>query len=44
MIAIDFGTSGSEIASSLVMMCLRSISIPGTLRAADPVATTTSRA
>ena len=39
MIAIDFGTSCRWIASSLVMMRLRSISIPGTLRGADPVAT-----
>ena len=39
MIAIDFGTSRRWIASSLVMMRLRSISMPGTLRGADPVAT-----
>ena len=38
-IAIDFGTSRRWIASSLVMMRLRSISMPGTLRGADPVAT-----
>ena len=36
---IDFGTSRRSIASSLVMMRLRSISMPGTLRGADPVAT-----
>ena len=39
MIAIDFGTSRRWIASSLVMMRVRSISMPGTLRGADPVAT-----
>ena len=39
MIAIDFGTSLRWIASSLVMMRLRSISMPGTLRGAEPVAT-----
>ena len=39
---IDFGTSRSSIASSLVMMRLRSISTPGTLRGADPVAMTIS--
>ena len=39
MIAIDFGTSRRWIASSLVMMRLRSISMPGTLRGAEPVAT-----
>ena len=44
MIAIDFGTAGRWIASSLVMMCFLSISMPGTLRGADPVATTISRA
>ena len=42
MIAIDFGTCAMWIASSLVMMRLRSISMPGTLRAVDPVATTIS--
>ena len=42
MIAIDFGTAARWIASSLVMMRLRSISMPGTLRAVDPVATTIS--
>ena len=35
---IDFGTSRSAIASSLVMIRLRSISTPGTLRGAEPVA------
>ncbi len=35
---IDFGTSRSAIASSLVMIRLRSISTPGTLRGTDPVA------
>ncbi len=44
MIAIDFGTAGRWIASSLVMMCFLSISMPGTLRGADPVAMTISRA
>ena len=39
MIAIDFGTSFRWIASSLVMIRLRSISMPGTLRGAEPVAT-----
>ena len=39
---IDFGTSRSAIASSLVMMRLRSISTPGTLRGAEPVAMTIS--
>ena len=39
MIAIDFGTSCRLIASSLVMMRLRSISMPGTLRGCEPVAT-----
>ena len=38
-IAIDFGTSRRPIASSLVMMRLRSMRMPGTLRGADPVAT-----
>jgi hypothetical protein len=33
MITIDFGTSVRPIASSLVMIRFRSISIPGTLRA-----------
>jgi hypothetical protein len=42
MIAIDFGTVAMWIASSLVMIRLRSISMPGTLRAVDPVATTIS--
>src|SRR5229473_2969312 len=36
MIAIVLGTSRRAIASSLVMMRLRSISMPGTLRGADP--------
>ena len=39
---IDFGTSRSAIASSLVMIRLPSISTPGTLRGADPVAMTIS--
>ena len=39
MIAIDFGTSRQVIASSLVMIRLRSISMPGTLRGGEPVAT-----
>ena len=39
MIAIDFGISFRPIASSLVMMRLRSSSMPGTLRACEPVAT-----
>ena len=39
MIAIDFGTSFRWIASSLVMMRLWSIVMPGTLRGDDPVAT-----
>ena len=39
---IDFGTSRRAIASSLVMIRLRSISTPGTLRGADPVAMTIS--
>ena len=38
-ITIDFGTCFRWMASSLVMMRVRSISIPGTLRGADPVAT-----
>src|SRR5262245_50673399 len=42
MMAIDFGTSRRPIASSLVMMRLRSISMPGTLLGADPVETTIS--
>ncbi len=42
-ITIDFGTSLKPIASSLVMMRLRSISMPGTLRGWEPVATTISR-
>ena len=37
--AIDFGISLRLIASSLVMMRLRSISMPGTLRGVEPVAT-----
>ena len=39
MMTIDFGTSRRWIASSLVMMRLRSISMPGTPRGAEPVAT-----
>ena len=39
---IDFGTSRSPIASSLVMIRLRSISTPGTLRGVEPVAMTIS--
>ena len=39
MIAIDFGIAFMLIASSLVMIRLRSISMPGTLRGCDPVAT-----
>ena len=39
MMAIDVGTALSPIASSLVMIRLRSISMPGTLRGCDPVAT-----
>ena len=39
MMAIDFGTSFRSIASSLVMIRLRSISMPGTLRGCEPVAT-----
>ncbi len=39
MITMVFGTSRRPIASSLVMMRLRSISMPGTPRGADPVAT-----
>ena len=38
MIAIDFGTAGKWIASSLKMIFLRSTSMPGTLRGVDPVA------
>jgi hypothetical protein len=38
-IAIDLGTSLRPIASSLVMIRFRSISIPGTLRGSEPVAT-----
>ncbi len=37
---MDFGTWRSAMASSLVMMRARSISMPGTLRAYDPVAMT----
>ena len=40
--AIDFGTVRMPMASSLVMMRVRSSSMPGTLRAYDPVATTIS--
>ena len=43
-ITIDFGISFRPIASSLVMMRLRSISMPGTLRGCDPVATMISLA
>jgi hypothetical protein len=39
MIAIDAGTAGRWIAWSLVMMCVLSISMPGTLRGDEPVAT-----
>ena len=39
MMTIDFGISFRWIASSLVMIRLRSISMPGTLRGCDPVAT-----
>ena len=39
MIAIDFGTSRRLIASSLVMIRFLSISMPGTLRGWEPVAT-----
>src|SRR4051812_774082 len=39
MITIDLGIALSPIASSLVMIRLRSISTPGTLRGCDPVAT-----
>ncbi len=39
MIAIVLGTAARWIASSLKMICLRSASMPGTLRGVDPVAT-----
>ena len=39
MMTIDFGISFMWIASSLVMIRFRSISIPGTLRGVEPVAT-----
>ncbi len=39
MITMLFGTSRRPMASSLVMMRLRSISMPGTPRGVDPVAT-----
>ena len=42
-ITIDLGISFSPMASSLVMIRFRSISIPGTLRGCDPVATMISR-
>ncbi len=40
---IDFGMSFNPIASSLVMIRLRSMAMPGTLRGCDPVATMISR-
>ena len=40
---IDLGISFKPIASSLVMIRLRSIVMPGTLRGCDPVATMISR-
>ena len=39
MMTIDFGITFRLIASSLVMIRLRSISMPGTLRGCEPVAT-----
>ena len=39
MITIDLGISFMWMASSLVMIRLRSISMPGTLRGCEPVAT-----